>query len=76
MDTELDVDRIAERAHGLGHLVMIARFPGALHDLTLSAPEVRARVFEEYARFLRCYARRPDLQPAEGPRPDDGVGGV
>ena len=76
VDTVLDVDRIAERAHGLGHLVMIARFPGALHDLTLSAPEVRARVFEEYARFLRCYARRPDLQPAEGPRPDDGVGGV
>jgi alpha-beta hydrolase superfamily lysophospholipase len=55
-DSVLDVDRIAERAHGISRLVVIARFPDALHDLTLSAPSVRAEVFKEYARFLRCYA--------------------
>ena len=75
-DIVLDVDRIAARAPRLGPLVVIARFPDAVHDLVLSGIDVRAKVFAEYSRFLRCYARRPDLQPAEGPRPDDGVGGV
>ncbi|MBK7822794.1 MAG: alpha/beta hydrolase [Tessaracoccus sp.] len=55
-DTVLDVERIVSRADGMGRLIVIARFADALHDLVLSAPSVRAEVFKEYARFLRCYA--------------------
>ncbi|MHA6512518.1 alpha/beta hydrolase [Tessaracoccus sp. Z1128] len=55
-DIVLDVERIAARAPQLGHLVVIARFPDALHDLVLSREDVRGRVFAEYARFLRCYS--------------------
>ncbi|MFT3887660.1 MAG: alpha/beta hydrolase [Arachnia sp.] len=55
-DIVLDVDRIVERAAGLGRLVVIARFTDAMHDLVLSAPDVRSQVFAEYARFIRCYA--------------------
>ena len=56
-DIVLDVDRIAARAPQLGHLVVIARIPDAVHDLVLSGADVRAKVFAEYSRFLRCYAR-------------------
>ena len=62
-DTVLDVDRIAERAVGLGGLVVLARIKDGLHDLVLSRPEVRARVFFEYARFLGAYA--PPLASSE-----------
>ena len=55
-DTVLDVDRIAERTTALGNLVVLARIEGGLHDLVLSRPDVRAAVFDQYARFLRAYA--------------------
>ena len=56
LDSVLDVRRIAERAHDLGRHVTLVRIPGALHDVTLSAPPVRAQAFEELRRFLRAYA--------------------
>ncbi len=55
-DIVLDVDRIAARAPKLGPLVVIVRIADALHDLVLSREDVRVKVFEEFARFLRCYA--------------------
>lgn len=55
-DIVLDVDRIAARAPQLGSLVVIARIEDAVHDLVLSREDVRAKVFGEFARFLRCYA--------------------
>lgn len=57
-DIVLDVNLIAARAPMLGNTVAIVRVPDAMHDLTLSSKDVRAVVFEEYARFLRCYGRR------------------
>lgn len=57
-DVVLDVDLIAARAPMLGDNVTIIRVADGMHDLTLSRPEVRAVVFEQYARFLRCYAQR------------------
>ena len=54
--TQNTLNAIAERAHCLGDLVVLVRIPDALHDLALSAPEVRARAFAEYSRFLRCYS--------------------
>ncbi|NHB84178.1 alpha/beta hydrolase [Tessaracoccus sp. HDW20] len=55
-DTVLDVERIAERVTRLGDLVVLTRIHDGLHDLVLSAPEVRTRVFLEYGRFLSVYA--------------------
>jgi alpha-beta hydrolase superfamily lysophospholipase len=51
-DVVLDVDRIAERATRLGSRVTVARFDGALHDITLSAEPVRAAAYAAVARWL------------------------
>ncbi|QDZ16082.1 alpha/beta hydrolase [Humibacter ginsenosidimutans] len=52
-DTVLDVDEIAARATQLGSRVTVQRFDGALHDIVLSAPPVRAEAYEAMARWLR-----------------------
>lgn len=57
-DIVLDVELIAARAPKLGNSVTIIRVPDAMHDLTLSSERVRAVVFEEFGRFIRCYAQR------------------
>jgi alpha-beta hydrolase superfamily lysophospholipase len=54
-DAVLNVNHIARYASGLGRHVTIARIDGGLHDLTLSAPEVRAEVFAEIDRWLGAY---------------------
>lgn len=54
-DSVLDVDHIARWAPALGRHVTLIRFDGALHDLTLSAPPVRERVFAELATWLHAY---------------------
>ncbi|MDO8143709.1 alpha/beta hydrolase [Isoptericola sp. 178] len=67
-DTVLDVEGIAERAARLGRLVTIARIEGALHDVTLSAPDVRAVVRQETERWFRAYV--PTRPPAPEPAPE------
>ncbi|GAB3622734.1 alpha/beta hydrolase [Mariniluteicoccus endophyticus] len=54
-DIVLDVDQIAARAVKLGPLVTMARFEGGLHDLVLSRPEVREKVFATTARWTRGF---------------------
>lgn len=54
-DIVLDVDQIASRAVKLGPLVTMARIEGGLHDLVLSAPPVRARVFALMERWTRSF---------------------
>lgn len=54
-DTVLDVRRLARAAVSLGRHVTLVRIEGGLHDLVLSAPEVRATVFDQMSRFLRAY---------------------
>ena len=54
-DAVLDVEHIAHYASRLGSHVTIVRIDGGLHDLTLSAPPVRARVFEELDRWIGAY---------------------
>ena len=39
----------------LGRHVTLAQVEGAIHDVTLSRPEVRKVVFDEVARFLTAY---------------------
>lgn len=57
-DTVLDVEAVREAGLRLGHHVTIATIPDALHDVTLSAPAVRATVADELGRWVRGYVRR------------------
>jgi alpha-beta hydrolase superfamily lysophospholipase len=54
-DAVLDVEHIAHYSSRLGRHVTIVRIDGGLHDLTLSAPPVRAQVFEELDRWIGAY---------------------
>ncbi|HLP23984.1 MAG TPA: alpha/beta hydrolase, partial [Microbacteriaceae bacterium] len=56
-DTVLVVDDIAKRAINLGETVTVVRIDGALHDVFLSAPEVRAEAYEQLDRWLNGYAK-------------------
>ncbi|HZK05575.1 MAG TPA: alpha/beta hydrolase [Actinomycetaceae bacterium] len=58
VDSVLDVEQIAQRSLGLGPLVTLARFDGAVHDVFLSRQAVRTRVYCELERWLRAYAIR------------------
>ena len=57
VDTVLDVEQIAARAVRLGPHVTLVRVEDGLHDLVLSAPQIRARVLEEIARWSAAYVR-------------------
>jgi len=54
-DIVLDVEQIRRRATMLGRRVTLVQVEGALHDVTLSRPEVRKVVFDEVARFLTAH---------------------
>jgi alpha-beta hydrolase superfamily lysophospholipase len=54
-DAVLDVEHIAHYSSRLGRHVTIVRIDGGLHDLTLSAPPVRAQVFAELDRWIGAY---------------------
>ncbi|RNM14286.1 alpha/beta hydrolase [Nocardioides pocheonensis] len=54
-DIVLDVEQIRRRSTLLGRHVTLAQVEGAIHDVTLSRPEVRKVVFDEIARFLTAY---------------------
>ncbi len=51
-DAVLDADRIAALARRLGPDVAVLRFAGGMHDLVLSARQVREQVYAETARWL------------------------
>lgn len=54
-DAVLDVNTIALRALSLGRTITLERIDGALHDVFLSAPRVRADAYARLARWLRAY---------------------
>lgn len=59
-DTVLDVDEIALAATRIGNLVTLARIPGAIHDVYISAPKPRAHAFQTLDQWIRGLApRRP-----------------
>lgn len=57
-DTVLDVRAISRRAPGLGRDVTVRSFPGAVHDLALSAQAPRTAYLAAMTRFLDERARR------------------
>lgn len=56
-DAVLDADAIARWSTRLGNQVTCIRIVDGMHDLLLSLPDVRARVFAEIARWSDTYAR-------------------
>ncbi|WP_444663262.1 alpha/beta hydrolase [Cellulomonas sp. CW35] len=54
-DIVLDVELLARRAVQLGPCVTVVRIAGGIHDLVLSAPPVRARVYAEIDRWTAGY---------------------
>ncbi|AEI10866.1 alpha/beta hydrolase [Cellulomonas gilvus] len=54
-DVVLDVELLARRAVQLGPVVTVVRIPDGVHDLTLSAPPVRARFYAELDRWTAAY---------------------
>jgi alpha-beta hydrolase superfamily lysophospholipase len=63
-DAVLDVEHMVRWAPRLGRHVTVVRFDGGKHDLTLSAPAVRAQVFDELNRWLSAYVETPTAAPA------------
>jgi alpha-beta hydrolase superfamily lysophospholipase len=59
VDTVLDVDKIARRATQLGRCVTIVRIDEALHDVILSAPNVRKIAMDEMSRWIDGYVQHP-----------------
>jgi alpha-beta hydrolase superfamily lysophospholipase len=57
VDTVLDVEQIAKRAPRLGYCVTIVRIDEAMHDVILSAPNVRKVAFDEMSRWIDGYVK-------------------
>ena len=62
-DVVLDVNMIALRALSLGRTVTLERIDGALHDVFLSAPPVRADAYARLARWIRGYVSELKASP-------------
>lgn len=58
-DAVLDVEHMVRWAPRLGPHITVVRIDGGMHDLTLSGPAVRARVFDEMDRWIGAYIQRP-----------------
>lgn len=54
-DIVLDVAQIRRWSTAIGSHVTYVAVPGAKHDVVLSAPEVRARAYDELDRWLTAY---------------------
>ncbi len=66
-DAVLDVNTIALRALSLGRSVTLERIDGALHDVFLSAPRVRADAYYRLSRWLRAFVLDPVRSPGYAP---------
>lgn len=67
-DAVLDTDAIARWSWSLGTHVTCVRIPEGMHDLLLSRPGPRARVYAEMGRWLDAYAAGLPAVP-DGPPP-------
>jgi alpha-beta hydrolase superfamily lysophospholipase len=60
-DVVLDVAQIRQWAPALGRHVTYVGIEGARHDVVLSLPEPRARVYDELERWVSTYVLRPGV---------------
>jgi alpha-beta hydrolase superfamily lysophospholipase len=68
-DAVLDVEHMVRWAPRLGRHVTLARFDGGMHDLTLSGPDVRQKVFDEVGRWADAFLGAGPTAPAGHPAP-------
>ncbi|MGN9812664.1 alpha/beta hydrolase [Micromonospora sp. BQ11] len=68
-DAVLDVEHMVRWAPRLGRHVTLARFDGGMHDLTLSGPAVRQKVFDEVGRWADAFLGAGPTAPAGQPTP-------
>jgi alpha-beta hydrolase superfamily lysophospholipase len=73
-DAVLDPDALARWSTRLGSHVTCLRIEGGMHDLLLSKPEVRSRVYEELANWMDAYSFRADQRQTD-PQPKVGTVG-
>ena len=73
-DAVLDVDHIVRYAPRLGQHVTLVRVDGGIHDLTLSGPKPRERLFTEVGRWIDAYVTPTDGGPAVGAARADSPG--
>ncbi|MEV4200230.1 alpha/beta hydrolase [Micromonospora globbae] len=64
-DAVLDVAHMVRYAPRLGRHVTVSRFDGGMHDLTLSGPAVRERVFTEVGRWAEAFLGAGPTAPAD-----------
>lgn len=65
-DAVLNVTHMRRYGPGLGPRVTLIAIEGGMHDLTLSAAPVRARVFEELFAWLECITAQGQRRLAAG----------
>ncbi len=76
-DAVLDVEHMVRWAPRLGRHVTLARFDGGLHDLTLSGPAVREKVFAEVGRWAEAFlGAGPTTVRPTAPEPRPAVDGA
>ena len=63
-DIVLDAQQIRHWSTSVGRHVTYVAVDGARHDVTLSRPEPRARVYAELARWLAAYVEDPPAESA------------
>lgn len=61
-DIVLDVEQIRRWAPALGRHVTSVAVEDARHDVVLSLPDVRERVYDEIDRWVDAYVERPPLE--------------
>jgi len=62
-DVVLDVRQMRRWATAVGRRVTVVSVDGAIHDVVLSQPEPRARVYAELDRWLGAYVEQRDTRP-------------
>ena len=66
-DVVLDVAQMRRWATAIGRRVTCVSIDGAMHDVVLSGPQVRARVYHELDRWHRAYVAESDPVTAADP---------
>ena len=61
-DVVLDVRQMRRWATAVGRRVTVVSVDGAIHDVVLSRPEPRARVYAELDRWLGAYVEPRDTR--------------
>jgi len=65
-DVVLDVEQIRRWASSVGRHVTSVAIEGAVHDVVLSRPGVRTRVYDVLGTWLEAWVDRPEPDPGDG----------